>query len=74
MERLERGDRSPEMKHVSVNDYPALLGDVLIEKIFLKGHNARVKKCWRAWNEEIGSYSCPEPRCVISAGRVRALL
>lgn len=53
------------MKHVLVNDYPALLGNVLIEKIFLKGHNARVKKSWRAWKEEIGSYSCPEPSCVI---------
>lgn len=65
MEELEQRDKSPEMKHVSVNDYPALLGNLLIEKIFLKGHNARVKKSWRAWKEEIGSYSCPEPSCVI---------
>lgn len=62
------------MKQALVNDYPALLGDVLVEKVFLKSQNARVKKSWRAWKEEIDSYSCPEPRCVLSADTGRALL
>lgn len=44
MEGLERGDRSLEMKHALVNHYPALLGDVLIEKIFLKGPQSQSEK------------------------------
>lgn len=32
------------MKHALVNHYPALLGDVLIEKIFLKGPQSQSEK------------------------------
>lgn len=34
---------------------------VLIEKIFVKGHNARVKKSWTVWNEETGSTAALNP-------------
>lgn len=59
MEGLERGDRSPEMKHVLVNDYPALLEGVLIEKIFLKGHNARVEKVLEGLERRNGQLQLP---------------
>lgn len=47
------------MKHVLVNDYPALLGDVLIEKIFLKGHNARVEKVLEGLERGNGQLQLP---------------
>lgn len=72
VERLEKRDRSLEMRHVLVNDYPALLACVNREDI-CEGPQCQSEKVLEGLEWGNRQYSCPEPRCVISAGPVNKL-